>query len=650
MKKEFIMKRIYYIMFMSLIMLTAVGCKDFLNVESPSSFDANYVFSNTSDAKRMVLGAYALFTEDAFTSRMSNAWAQSTDVEASESKLSTSSDKTDMWTLQRGRLQGLKDNNTCWENNYLAVDRSNQCIEGIKASSISSDKDMQQMLGECYTLRAYRYLLLTQIWGDVPYFRASAKSGMQLDIPRTDKNLIYSASIQDMINCEEKMYFADQFSDGIERMNREFTLGLISRIALFRAGYSMNHDGTMKRADDYLDVAHNDSLAVKYTYNGTPKTARTSDEYYQLAKDYCEKLMSIKDRQLNPSFSQIFLNECQYLKPVDSEVLYEMAFGSASSGGDVGWNIGIGVSASTKGTTTLSTGLNPGYYFTFDSKDVRRDITISKISYTGDATQAIIKSITNLTIGKWCRLWVGATNSLTSTSSKGTGINWPIMRYSDVLLMFAEAENHLNGPTSSAKQALRRVRNRAFAAQDQNLKVEHYLDSVSVDQPTFFSAIVNERAWEFGGECLRKYDLIRWNLYGPRIDQTITLLRNIGKAANLQELNNPAVSKYSTYADKLYYKVVNGLIVFLNDGLTKVDPTVTDITGYSTMDWGRSTTLYSVTAGGDGYYLLNTWLGYTYNKADATNVAPYLMPIPTMKTAASKYLRNDGYRLNQFFQ
>ena len=78
------------------------------------------------------------------------------------------------------------------------------------------------LLGESYCLRAYRYFLLINFWGDVPYFRDAANATMQLDVPKTDKNIIYSGMIQDLVNSEADMFFADEFSDGIERMNREF--------------------------------------------------------------------------------------------------------------------------------------------------------------------------------------------------------------------------------------------------------------------------------------------------------------------------------------------------------------------------------------------------------------------------------------------
>src|SRR5690606_38696864 len=108
----------------------------------------------------------------------------------------------------------------------------------------------------------------------------------------------------------------------------------------------------------------------------------------------------------------------------------------------------------------------------------------------------------------------------------------------------------LNGPTSLAKAQLNRVRARAFDAADHASKVTAYVDSVAASKADFFNALVDERAWEFGGECLRKFDLVRWNLYGEKVHQTRTALDNMGKAANDLDLANPDVAKYKHYARK----------------------------------------------------------------------------------------------------
>ena len=94
-----------------------------------------------------------------------------------------------------------------------------------------------------------------------------------------------------------------------------------------------------------------------------------------------------------------------------------------------------------------------------------------------------------------------------------------MMRYADVILMYAEAENELNGPTASAKEALSMIRSRAFSEDIWDKKVTQYVDSVGSSKEDFFNAIVDERYWEFGGEFLRKWDLIRWNLLGQKLDE-----------------------------------------------------------------------------------------------------------------------------------
>lgn len=645
-----------FITIISLALLFLTSCKDYLDVDSPSAFTKDYVFSNANDAKKGLMGVYSLFGADPYTSRMSNVWMQNTDVEAIQPGASPDGSRRDIWSLEGKLLTGFGDVYNAWQNNYQAIDRANQCIEGIKASPISGEPDMKMLLGEAYCLKAYRYYLLCNFWGDVPYFSEASKAGMQLDVPKTDKNYIYTACIQDLVNCEEGMYFADSYPDGIERMNREFAIGMIARLSLFRAGYGMTKDAVMKKADDYLNVTGNDSLAVTYTYNGTKKVAKTSAEYYQLASDYCQKLIALKDRPLNSNFRQIFYNECVFTKPVNDDVLYEVAF-LKDNGGDVGWCVGTTVTGGTKGTTTIQVNLAPTYYFSFDDDDTRRDVTISRANYTGDSKQDIA-SILGMSSAKWNRLWL--TTAPGENSSKGTGINWPLMRYSDVLLMLAEAENELNGPNNLAKNALKRVRDRAFPASARATKVDAYISSLG-SKEAFFNAIVDERGWEFGGEGLRKFDLVRWNNYGKKIVEMKMTLDNMGKAAYGIELENPNVAKYVTLADKLYYQKKDGIIVFLN---TKYKPAtipekivpVADLgmagneNAYASGNWASSLYKYvddpitGVRTYSSSDYTTRSWRGY--KDVTGLSAVPYLLPISTTTIGASKYLNNVGYGLD----
>ncbi len=638
--------KLYKYLFLMLSVAFLGSCDDYLDVEQPSSFDADYVFSNVSDAEKMINGIYACFPVDPYTSRMSCVFMQNTDVEATAVSDKPDGSRRDVWSLQGGLLQSWSDVKNCWNNCYLAIDRANQCIEGIEASALykAGDATMAQYLGEAYCLRAYWYWMMCNYWGDVPMALQASKAGMELNNPRTDKNIIYSQMIQDLVNIEEKMMWADESKTGIEKVNREFAIGSIARLAMFRAGYGTVQSGEQKRADDYLS----ELPAVTYTINGTSKTAKTSKEYYQLAKDYAQKLISLKDRPLNPSFKEVFMNECKFIAPKNDDVLFEVAY-AQNNGGDVAWCVGLTVDGGAYGSGGSYITFPVSYYYSFDDADLRLPVTCSLVKYKTESTQEILGP--NGTVpAKWCRLWLPASPG--PTSSKGTGINWPIMRYSDVLLILAEAENEINGPSSTAKDALNRVRSRAFSSAYRAEKVNEYINKLS-SQELFRQAIINERAWEFGGECIRKFDLIRWGNYGEKVVAAKNALNNMGKAANELELEKPEVAQYKNLADIFYSYTVNGMVTVINP---RYKISVNDIqlpagvTTYTATNWNKN--LYKKVTATDGTvtwetadFTARSWRGYKGNGTLAQPV-PYLLPIPyDIVSKSNGVLSNNGYGL-----
>ena len=283
-----------YIVIATVGVIGLSACSDELDVSSPSQEDANFVYSNSENALLALNGVYNLFGQDSYTSRMSNVWMQNTDVEASAPSAGVpSSDRRAVWSLQSSAIVGFNDIYAAWNHNLQAIDRANQVIAGIDKSPVGQEAEMQQIKGEAIFLKAYRYYLMCNFWGDVPYYEETAAWGQELDKPRTDKFIIYSRLLQQMVNIEPKMKFSDVNTGGIERITRDFAMGMIARMALFRAGYAKTYDNQMKRADDYLDV-NSDSLSVTYTdLAGNKVTAHTYKDYYQMAKNYAQKLVNM---------------------------------------------------------------------------------------------------------------------------------------------------------------------------------------------------------------------------------------------------------------------------------------------------------------------------------------------------------------------
>lgn len=702
-----------YIAIAALGTLGLSSCSDTLNVESPSQMDQTMVYSSTEFATNAINGVYVLFGEDPYTSRMCGVWMQNTDVEA----MSIPSDQANaagtnhrgvVWSLQTANVENWNDVTNVWNNNLQAIERANQVRAGVDNSSIGKQDEMQQIKGEATCLKAFRYYLMCNIFADVPYYDEAAKWGDEIDKPRTDKNIVYSRVLQQLVDIEPNMKWSDVCTGGIERMNRDFAIGLIARIALFRAGYGMTQDGTMKRADDYLDVTGNADLAVTYKdVSGTEKTARTYTEYYQMAKDYCQKLIQLKPRDLYADFEQPFVNEMDYTHENNGEVLFEVAF-VQNYGGDIGWSFGVpNTGTNVNGNTTAQVAMTPSYYMSFADNDVRRDICVAKYKHENDTVSAA--AATGLHAGKWDR--ARAAKELGSGSSKGTGINFPLMRYSDVLLMLAEAENELNGPSALAKEQLTKVRARAFAgAANYGEQVTDYVNNLT-SKEAFFNAIVNERAWEFGSEGLRKFDLVRWNLYAKKLDEAMQTMFYWGIATNEDLMADeammekyPEASKYTTWANKLWYKKVaknnrKADIKWYNEKY-KAEESDENLTaeGWKSVNWGsqliKRTRTYLTAKGeytnvkkitnsdGTVTYGLNNdansdkyleeltvadgeYPGITrkdvYSNSDyATRIyrgynegaikgskdyVPYVLPIPGSIVSASSVLNNEGYHI-----
>lgn len=143
--------------------------------------------------------------------------------------------------------------------------------------------------------------------------------------------------------------------------------------------------------------------------------------------------------------------------------------------------------------------------------------------------------------------------------SDDDGINKQYMRYADVILMRAELENELNGP-SAAVPYLRKIRQRAFDEANWTTEVESYITSVSSSKTSMFNAIVDERAFEFCGEMIRKIDLIRWGLLKTKLDETKQKMRDLRTLSG----------KYSDLNTTLYYNMVD--FTWTRNNTTNVTP------------------------------------------------------------------------------
>jgi hypothetical protein len=154
-----------------------------------------------------------------------------------------------------------------------------------------------------------------------------------------------------------------------------------------------------------------------------------------------------------------------------------------------------------------------------------------------------------------------------------------VIRFSDVLLMYAEAVNEINnGPTPLAIAAFEEVRKRAYTGNT------GMIGSTATDKAGFFNAIVKERYLEFGHEGIRKYDLLRWNLLAAKIAETRAKLVQIRDAAG-SYANVPDSVWWKNNGEEIQFYTTGGSATAQPFWRPKQKPSPT--TGWTALPWGK---------------------------------------------------------------
>lgn len=147
--------------------------------------------------------------------------------------------------------------------------------------------------------------------------------------------------------------------------------------------------------------------------------------------------------------------------------------------------------------------------------------------------------------GKWRRETVYEKQM--SAKSLYTTINFPILRYADVLLMYAEAINEYAGaPDDQAKDAIREIRKRAGVKTD---------ESLLGDYRSFRDLVRNERGRELAFEGLRKWDLIRWGTFVEKMHNAGTNQPTENKYRNVSYTNYASANYANVTARHIYLPI-----------------------------------------------------------------------------------------------
>lgn len=501
------------------------------DMEAPtiSTLDETSVFSQYSLAESEIMSIHVSFGEtNSYRGRFLPYYGLNTDLEVGSgtypSLKSSSEDKQSLLNYGTIATNGqMNTENNAYAKFYEGIERANLAIQGIrKYGDPENNKDMAQLLGEALTLRAVVYNDLLKGWGDVPA-RFKPNDPTNVYLPRCNRDSIYKVLLADLKEAEDYCYWPNenQITKSTERVSKSFVKGLRARIALYAGGYGLRGDGYRKSKDPELETS----------------------KMYQIAKEECLDVINSGRNKLG-NFKDNFTKLCQDNVTAGDESLWEIPFSDGR--GRVLYTFGIKHNAKDQYTSQPQGGVNgpiPYLYYDYDTEDIRRDITCVPYEWSKELTNG--KSNQQLrAINKWCfgKLryeWMKSDRRL-KLGANDDGINWQYMRMADIYLMAAEAINALDGPTA-AWPYMKPILDRALPAE----KVAALQAKYTASQEAFFNGIVEQRAFEFAGESLRKADLTRWGIIDEKMAEAKEKLTRLASRTG----------EYSDLPSKLYYKL-----------------------------------------------------------------------------------------------
>ena len=481
------MRQIINILGASAMILAFTSCEDWLDMPSESKADSFSIFETVNRAEMTVVGAYP----NLFTQELGYQLLEGTD----ESSSTESNSKYNVSNYDYTNLTGML--NSTYTTMYKAIEYANVCIKNLPGMTAASDGEQEKidmLLGEALAIRAYAYWNLVRFFGDVPYSNVPTSELTTFSSSRVSRDTIWDNCVADLQKAIELLPWKSESALTPERFTKNAAYGILARVALYAAGYSLRWD---------LNTVPYDKGTVR---NAKRDDANRVRELCQIAANACKAVIERNENKLLDNYDDVFRNLC--VKMYNNETMLEYGtYGADAPDVRTGYTNTIPTSGTPalfgKGGTQMIA--MPTLYFEFEEGDQRRDVSVCNYGVRGDAggDEYQMNTYMGQGVGKYRLNWLKEKGP----SDARKNINFPLLRYSDVLLMYAEALNELNnGPTSEAIDAFKQVRLRAFK------KDESKIGAMPGTYDDFRNAIIQERKLELSNESLRKSDLARWGI------------------------------------------------------------------------------------------------------------------------------------------
>lgn len=488
-----------------------------------------------------------------------------------------------------------------WSKLYEGIKNANRYIEAVEKTEIDPGKlsvDIGLYIAEARFLRAYYHFLLAQAWGDVPLRVKATTSPNPNDVQMaaTPQEQVLKWCADEIEATIPDLY--EPIDNTPSRVSQTVAQGILARVYLFMAGESVKQIDGLDKKEMYRRAAYwaNEVIAShKHDLNESYEEVFINmirDQYDTQFHESMWEAEFLGDRTSATDWTNGRIGDLIGLRSQSGTTNYSEWACNYSYGYYNGsytlWQLyweNDRTADETASATVIDKRLTwnlPGYNY--------RGMNNQKISYKNKAgetvtrylqqTQSMFKTpwvynnnfampdiegldqtienafdpadlVYDPTVmcavrnaGKWRRETVYEKQM--SAKSLYTTINFPILRYADVLLMYAEAINEYAGADDQAKEAIREIRKRAGVKTD---------ESLLGDYRSFRDLVRNERGRELAFEGLRKWDLIRWGTFVEKMHNAGTNQPTENKYRNVSYTNYASANYANVTARHIYLPI-----------------------------------------------------------------------------------------------
>ena len=446
-------------------MLFVSGCKKFLEEKDPSNLTGESFYTIPEHAEAAIAAVYAdtrFFGGGAGI--FSSNWQMLEAVTGtSTTETAQNSDLNNLYSLSYDGNTGHIVN--WWNGLYRVIAQSNLVLQKVPGITPMDEAQKKRILGEAKFLRAWAYFYAVRLWGDIPLVTTSQTATSEDFFPaRATQEEIYKLIVEDLVSAEAAGF---QWMDATGRVSMAAVKSQLSKVYLTMAGFPLS-----KGASHYKLAADKAFEVITYA-NANPGSINLFNTYAEVHSLATEnKVEHIFQLQY---FADVAGNPMENMLPNFKPVT---AYGASGTGSSV---------------PTLS------FYQSYEPGDLRAKNQEGYFytSYFRDGKGApfdlgapyIFKHFNVVAFG-----------SPGVDGSKRNDLNVPMIRYAEVLLIYAEAKNEGGGPDQTAYDAFKRIRDRAKLTTPA---------LGTYTQASFREAVWKERWYELSYEGITWFDMVR---------------------------------------------------------------------------------------------------------------------------------------------